>query len=260
MVRVDFNVDSAHGKIIDDFRIQQTLPTIRAIQSQAKYVLLISHRGSFEKPCDDTLTLRPVARHLARLLRRTVFFFDGPLGSFGLLNTRIPKHAVVLLENIRHYRGERENSKQLAQQLAQHADCFINDAFGESHRKEASLVAITKLLPSFAGPLVQNEIAHLEALKANPAQPFVVILGGVKLKTKLPLIKDFVKSAKYILVGGGVANTLLQAQGLRIGNSVCDTEFMEQAKKLLRCQKIVMPIDWVIADAKKQKGIKTIAT
>jgi len=260
MVRVDFNVDSAHGKIIDDFRIQQTLPTIRAIQSQAKYVLLISHRGSFEKPCDDTLTLRPVARHLARLLRRTVFFFDGPLGSFGLLNTRIPKHAVVLLENIRHYRGERENSKQLAQQLAQHADCFINDAFGESHRKEASLVAITKLLPSFAGPLVQNEIAHLEALKANPAQPFVVILGGVKLKTKLPLIKDFVKSAKYILVGGGVANTLLQAQGLRIGNSVCDTEFMEQAKKLLRCQKIVMPIDWVIADAKKQKVIKTIAT
>ena len=223
-------------------------------------MLLISHRGSFEKPCDDTLTLRPVARHLARLLRRTVFFFDGPLGSFGLLNTRIPKHAVVLLENIRHYRGERENSKQLAQQLAQHADCFINDAFGESHRKEASLVAITKLLPSFAGPLVQNEIAHLEALKANPAQPFVVILGGVKLKTKLPLIKDFVKSAKYILVGGGVANTLLQAQGLRIGNSVCDTEFMEQAKKLLRCQKIVMPIDWVIADAKKQKVIKTIAT
>lgn len=258
LLRVDFNVNIKNGKIIDDYRVQRVLPTIKFLLKKAKKVIVVSHRGSFEKENDYTLSLAPIAEHLSRLIGRKVYFFSMDLAAVGQIIQGLPPGSLALLENIRWQEGERENSVHLAKKLAAFAEVFVNDAFGESHRKVASLVAITRYLPSFGGLLLQEEIKHLDILKEKAKRPFVVILGGAKLKTKLPLIRSFLKNADYILLGGGLANTFLKAKGVEIGKSVHDDSFLQNAKALLKNRKILIPVDWIIAKSllSKEKELR----
>jgi phosphoglycerate kinase len=247
IIRVDANVGAAGNRIINDFRLRRVLPTILKVAPRARLTLLVSHRGSFEKVNDYSETLSPVAKHLAKLLKRKVYFCAEPLQGVSQVLAALPNHAVVLLENIRWQKGERENSRVLAKQLAGLADVYINDAFGESHRQEASIVGITKFLPSFAGLLLQDEIRHLDDLRLNPLKPFVVVLGGAKLKTKLPLIKRFLKIADKVLLGTALANTFIAAQGRSIGASLYEPKFINSARSLLKNKKLVLPQDYLVA-------------
>jgi 3-phosphoglycerate kinase len=247
LIRVDFNADFTGRKITDDLWIRRSLATIKKISPKARYTLLVSHRGSFERPNDNSETLAPVAQYLSRLIHCQVYFLSGSLESAASALKKMPNHAIVLLENIRWYRGERENSLGLARQLSGLADVYVNDAFGESHRPEASIMAITKLLPGFAGLLLQDELKHLDNLSFKPARPFVVVLGGAKLKTKLPLIKRFLQIADKVLIGTALANTFMAAQGNKIGRSLVDKNFIYQARQLLGKKNLVLPQDYLVA-------------
>ncbi|KKU11090.1 MAG: Phosphoglycerate kinase [Parcubacteria group bacterium GW2011_GWB1_46_8] len=247
IIRADLNVDIVADKIIDDFRIRRALSTIKEISPRARYTLLVSHRGSFECPNDYTETLEPVAKHLSRLLGRNVYFLEGSVESVRYALEKLPDHAIALLENIRWYKGERENSTKFAKQLAQLTDVFVNDAFGEIHRREASIVAITKFVPSFAGLLLQDELRHLDNLSTSPRRPFAVLMGGAKLYTKLPLIKRFLRIADAVLVGTALANTFIAAQGNRIGKSLQEKKFIFKAKAMLRNQSLIIPDDYVVS-------------
>lgn len=247
MVRADLNVDTVGNRIIDDYRILRSLPTIRFVAKQARYTVIVSHRGSFEKRNDPSQSLFLVARRLSRLLGQKVYFLDGSLRSIELALSAVPSHAIVLLENIRWYDGEKENSVALARQLSRLADVFINDAFGESHRSVASLCAITGFLPSFAGLLLADEMNKLNSFDGNFGRPFVVLLGGAKLKTKLPLIKRFIKQADYLLIGTALANTFFAAKAIKIGVSLNEKEFIGQARQMLKNKKLIIPGDYLVA-------------
>ena len=249
LLRVDFNVEQSKGKVLDDFRIRRTLPTIKYLQKTCSKLILASHMT------DEKESLAPIAKHLSKLLKKRVYFIQENIVSAKKLIDSLPQKSVVLLENLRFDKGEKENSFAFGKNLANLADVFVQDAFGEAHRKVASMTQTPKLLPSFAGFNLQNELKHLDKLKAKPSKPFVVILGGAKLKTKLPLIKSFIKKADYILLGGGIANTFLKAQGLDVGKSLYEKDFVRQAKKLLKHKNIILPGDYLVAPFLKSKTV-----
>ncbi|KKT86241.1 MAG: Phosphoglycerate kinase [Parcubacteria group bacterium GW2011_GWA1_Parcubacteria_45_10] len=254
LLRVDFNVELRKNRVLDDFRIRQTLPTIKYLQKNAARLVLISHLSN------ETESLAPVAKHLAKLSRRKVFFVPGKISSAAKLVNALPKKSVVLLENLRFDKGEKANQPAFARKLAGLADVFVFDAFGVSHRKDASVVGVPKLLPSFAGLLMENELKSLEKLKKQAKKPFVAIFGGAKMETKLPLIKNFAKRARatpealvrradYVLLGGALANTFLKAKGVNVGKSLYEKKFVSRAKKLLKNKKIILPDDYLVAQS-----------
>lgn len=249
LLRVDFNVSLKNGRILNDQRIRETLPTIRWLLKKEAKIVIASHLGR-PKGYNKALTLKPVAQYLARLLKRKIHFF--PESIYGVYNAieQLPQKSIILLENIRFYPGEEKNDPKFAQALAHIADIYVDDAFGAAHRKSASLVAITKYLPSYAGFLLQAELSALDKVRRVKMRPLVIILGGAKLEDKLPLIKKFLGKADAILTGGGVANTFLKAQGISIGKSLYEPRLLGEAKRLLRNKKVVVPIDWRIARGK----------
>ena len=252
LIRVDWNVSFDGKKIRDQFRIERSLATIRYVAKTAKAVLVVSHLGS-PKPGDKTPSLAQVAQAASHMLKKRVYFLQGSLdeikASFGV----VPEHGIACMENIRFYAGEKENSSALAKALALFADVVIDDAFAEAHRSVASTVGITKFLPHFAGFLMQDEIAHLEQLKKKQRYPFVVVLGGAKLETKLPLVEKFLKEADAVLVGGGIANTFLAAGSVQVGASLYEKQFMKQAKALLDEDALFVPIDFLVASSVNAK-------
>ncbi len=252
LVRVDYNVPVKDGKVIDDYKIKRELPTLNYLLKKQAKVIVLTHLGR-PHPGKHTRadSTEPLARQLGRLLHVNVGFVRDVSGfDAGSAVGRMKNSQVLMLDNVRFAPGEISNGRLFARKLAALADIYVNDAFAMSHRAHASVAAIKGYLPSYAGLLLQDEIKNLEkAIK--PKQPLVVVIGGVKLATKLPLLKKFLPRAHRILVGGALANNILAAHGFPIGKSLADPESIILAKRLIKGRyagKLVVPVDVVLSN------------
>ncbi len=250
LVRVDFNVPLDNGKVTDDTRIVAALPTCKYLVQQGAKVILCSHLGR-PKGKDQKFTLRPVAARLGQLLGKPVTFVSDCIGQpVERVVEGMNAGDVVLLENVRFYPEEEKNDPEFAKKLAAFGDVYVNDAFGSAHRAHASTEGVTKYLPGYAGFLMEKELNYLGAALANPAKPFVAILGGAKVSDKIKVIENLLPKVDSLLIGGGMANTFLAAKGLNLGQSLVEADKLDVAKSLMDKggTKIVLPVDAVIAD------------
>ena len=263
LMRVDFNVPVNGREVLDDFRIQRVLPTIQFLrEKKAKKVVLISHLGQpdMEDKDKSEFSLAPIANHLEKLIGEKIYFTATLIGKdLKEEIENLPDGSIILLENIRFYKEENQNDKNFAKELAKIADVFINEAFSVCHRKTASLCAITKFLPSYAGILLEEELTNLNKVIQKPQHPLVAILGGVKIKDKISVIEKFKDKADCILLGGVMANTFLKANDFSIGKSLYDEEAFIQAKNLCTGKtELILPGDFVILDKNNQKKVREL--
>ncbi len=247
LLRVDLNVEKEEEK--DNFRLEAVLPTIRYLLAHDIRVVLLSHRG---RPTgkDFALSLRPFAKGIGKRIREKVEFipefnFKNIKQKVGFTNQRTKNH-LFLLENLRFLPGEDNNDKRLARQLASIGDFYVNDAFAVSHRSNASIDAITRFIPSYAGLLLEKEVGCLSVAVERQPHPFIIIFGGAKVSDKLDVMKRFSKKADCFLMAGGVANTFFAAEGLPMGKSLVDWNRILFAKQMQKEAKILLPIDTVI--------------
>lgn len=253
LVRCDFNVPIEDGIIQDDTRIIEALSTIRELLRQGASVILMSHLGRPKGVRVEELSLKPVAMRLSELLPRDVKFSIDAVGPEVLqMSKNLKPGDVLLLENLRFYPGEKENVPEFAHSLAELADVFVQDAFGTVHRRHASMVGVPKILPCAAGRLLQKEIEFLSK-GLEPEHPFVVCLGGAKLETKIPIIENMLDKADIILIGGGMAYTLLKANGRSIGKSLLDENNLSTAENILKKAESIsvdldLPTDHTVTD------------
>lgn len=250
LVRVDFNVPIENGRIVDDRRIRESLPTIRYLLDHNAAVILCSHLGR-PKGRDAKFSLAPVASHLGELLGRPVAFAGDVVGEAVMQKAQALKPGdVLVLENTRFYPEEEKNDAAFAQKLAALADIYVNDAFGSAHRAHASTEGVAHYLPAVAGFLMEKELNYLGSALANPTHPFVAILGGAKVSDKLGVIENLLGKVDRLLIGGGMANTFFKAQGLEVGDSLVENDKLDMARMLLDkgAGKVVLPVDAVIAD------------
>lgn len=252
-VRVDFNVPLADGKITDDSRIRAAIPTIMALLQGGARVVLASHLGRPDGKVQDGLRLRPVGERLTQLLRRHVPVTGDALG-IGTEDAikRLRPGEVLLLENLRFHAAEEKNDPAFAATLASYADIYVNDAFGTAHRAHASTVGIAKLLPAYAGLLMEREVEMLSKLLEAPARPFVAILGGAKVSDKIGVIDHLLTMVDMLILGGGMANTFLLAQGKPIGKSLAEPDRVDDARRILAAAeangvRVILPVDVIIA-------------
>lgn len=256
LVRVDFNVPLKNGKVIDDSRIVASLPTINYLRKQKARVVLMAHLGRPKGKFDKEFSLKPVANLLGKKNKQSVKLVELGNGEvepkkFQNVKKEIEKMKpgqVVMLENTRFLSGEESNDPNLSQILASLADLFVFDGFAVAHRAAASVSGVAKFLPTYAGLLMASEVENLSAIMQKPKRPFVAVVGGAKMETKIPVLKSLVKSADKILVGGGIVNTVLVARGYGIGDSIYEKELFGAAKNIAKNKKIILPVDLVVGD------------
>lgn len=253
-VRVDYNVPiNSDLKIVDDTRIQATIPTINYLVEHGAKVILCSHLGRPDGQIDTKLSLRPVLARLSKLLDKPVSFAEDILDkSTNEMVNNLQAGEVLMLENIRFYAEEEKNDEAFAKKLASLADVFVLEAFGTAHRKHASTYGIAKYIPAVCGFLVEQELLMFDKVLNKPERPFVAILGGAKVSDKLPVVENLLDKVDTILIGGGMAYTFLKAIGGNIGMSIVDNSKIELAKELYekakeKGVKIILPIDNICA-------------
>jgi phosphoglycerate kinase len=255
-IRADFNVPLDDNlKITDDRRIRSTLPTINYAIDEGARVILSSHLGRPKGKADPRLSLAPVAKRLQRLLNKEVIFSPDCIGNQaeGLVS-KMKDGDVLLLENLRYHPGEETNDEEFARALSRLADVYVNDAFGTAHRVHASIVGITRFLPSAAGFLLKKEIEYLKGAIESPVRPFVAILGGAKVSGKIGVLENLVDKVDKVIIGGGMAYTFIKAMGFEIGNSLVEEDMLEMAQRIRKNLKglgikFYLPVDCVISQS-----------
>lgn len=255
LVRVDFNVPLEKGKITDDTRIVETLPTLRKILAGKGRLILMSHLGRPKGGPSLEFSLQPVAVRLGELLGVSVKFASDCIGGeVEAMAEGLKDGEVLLLENLRFHKEEEKNDETFARSLAKLGDVYVNDAFGSAHRAHASTEGVTRFLkPAVAGYLMQKELAYLGGALENPARPFVAVLGGSKISGKIDVIQNLLGKVDALLIGGGMAFTFYKAEGLEIGSSLLEEDKVALAADLkkqaqVKKTKMLLPVDCVVAD------------
>ncbi|MES1165764.1 MAG: phosphoglycerate kinase, partial [Verrucomicrobiota bacterium] len=268
IVRVDFNVPLKDGKVESDKRIKESLPTIEFLRKKGAKVILMSHLGRPDGKRVPEMSLRPVADALSALLGAPVAFADdcvGPAAEQAV--AALAPGGVLLLENLRFHAEEEENDPAFAKQLAALADLYVNDAFGSAHRAHASTEGITRFVPQAAsGYLMKKELDYLGEALGNPKRPFVAVIGGSKVSSKIDVIKSLLPRVDKLLIGGGMTYTFLKAQGLEVGKSIVENDKLDLARSLMAeaGNKLVLGTDFVVTDkldfkARTVGALKTVA-
>lgn len=252
LVRADFNVPLKEGMITDDTRIRASLPTLEYILGQeGASLVLMSHLGRPKGERKAELSLSPVAQRLAELLDRPVEMAPDCIGpEVKTMTGQLTAGGVVLLENVRFHKEETANDAGFAAQLAENGDVFINDAFGTAHRAHASTEGVARVLPSAAGFLIEKEVRFFEHLLLNPEKPFVAIIGGAKVSSKIGVLETLLDKCTTLVIGGAMSYTFLKAQGHSIGKSMVEDEYIDTARSLLERAgkagvKIMLPVDHI---------------
>ena len=254
LVRVDFNVPiDEQGNIEDDTRIRATLPTIEYLLDNRAKVILMSHLGRPKGKRDPKYSLLPVAKRLSRLINREVKFLRDCIGpDVESEINRMEEGEVVLLENLRFYPEEEKGDEEFAKKLAKLGDVYVNDAFGTSHRKHASVYTIAKFLkPAVMGFLLEREVLYFEKAMINPQRPVVAILGGAKVSSKLGILRNLLNRVDKVFIGGAMAFTFLKAMGYAVGNSLVENELLQDANEIMQLArdkgvKFYLPVDFTI--------------
>lgn len=255
VVRVDFNVPIEHGVLGDDTRIRSAVPTIQYLVDHGASVVLMSHLGRPKNTVVESLRLKPVAAHLAELLNKTVTALPDVAGPNALNAAKgLGTGQILMLENTRFDPREEANDPSLAKEYAALGDVYVNDAFGAAHRAHASTTGIAAYIPAVAGFLMERELEALAGTLANPERPFITIIGGAKISDKIGVIENLLSKVDALLIGGGMANTFLLAQGYAMGDSLVESTSLDLAKRMIdlaaaRGTKLLLPTDAVVADA-----------
>mgnify|MGYP004696584693 FL=1 len=255
LIRVDFNVPVKNGVVTDSTRIKAALPTIKYILDNGASLVVMSHFGRPKGQKNPDFSMAPIAKEFQALLGRPVKLASDVIGPEVESEVKALKPGdVLLLENVRFYKEEEANDPEFAKKLASYGDIYVNDAFGTAHRAHASTEGVSHYLPSYAGFLIEKEVKFMAPLLENPDHPFVAIIGGSKVSSKISVLESLVKTCDTIVIGGGMAYTFLKVLGKSVGKSLVEDDYLETAKNFLAAAseknvKVILPVDHVCASA-----------